>query len=370
MHSFQYFLRRIIISFEILIFPLGYCWCQDLPLHNLKVELNQAEASDSFFICSRTWRGADGAASIDLGKGRVLWLFSDTFISKDSAGSRENAVMIRNSIAIQKGYRMSAVKPGFYWKQKDGKPDDFFKGKDNYWYWTGHGSMVKDRLLIFLMKVNAVSGGLGFEVSGWAAALVSNPAETPDHWKFRIIEGQNTFGLVAGSAAVLTDAKWLYAYGAVEPASHEVYLLRWPLEAAYRGNLEEPDWWSNDHWAKRTLQRSAPQPLFIGATEFSVHYDKTIRKYVQVQSFGFGEASIGIRVANRPEGSWSEPLIFHKPELDGIRQPFVYAAKAHPEQKGDGLCITYNVNSFDFGEVLKNQSIYFPKTIWVQLGKR
>lgn len=277
--------------------------------------------------------------------------------------------MIRNSVALQKGYHLKGAEPVFYWKNTTGKPDDFFKGKDSYWYWTGHGSMIRDRLLIFLMKVNAVSGGLGFEVSGWAAALVSNPAAAPDQWKFQIIEGQNSYGLVVGSAAVLTDKKWLYAYGAVEPASHEVYLLRWPLDAAYQGNLEHPDWWLNNHWMKRTQANPAPKPLFIGATEFSVHYDKTLRKYVQVQSFGFGAASIGIRLANRPEGNWSEPLIFYKPVLEGIRQPFVYAAKAHPEQKGDGLCITYNVNSFDFNEVLQNQSIYFPRTIRVRLSK-
>lgn len=365
-----YTIRQVLLSLLFLGLFSSNGWCQQSQLPGLTAALTAPNPLDSFFTHSASWRGADGAASVDLGKGRVLWLFSDTFIAPDSSGSRQQAVMIRNSIAIQDGYTYATGKPAYHWKQTQGKPDDFFKGKENYWYWTGHGSMVKDRLLVFLMKVNAVTGGLGFEVSGWAAALISNPAAPPDQWQMRLIEGGDTYGLIAGSAAVLTDQQWVYAYGAVEPATHEVFLVRWPLAAAYDGNLEQPDWWIADHWTKRNRSAPTPKPLFIGATEFSVHYDKALKQYVQVQAYGFGAASIGIRLADHPQGPWSAPRMLYEPVLEGIRQPFVYSAKAHPEQRGDGLCITYNVNSFDFNEVLQNQSIYFPKTIWVRLSKR
>lgn len=370
MRNFLFSTRHIVLALILSWLSRTNSWSQELQPPGLNSVVTAPNPLDSFFTYSPSWRGADGAGSIDLGHGRVLWLFSDTFINPDSSGAREQALMIRNSVAIQDGYHYVTGKPVFYWKQSKGKPDDFFKGKENFWYWTGHGSMVKDRLLIFLMKVKAVTGGLGFEVLGWAAALISNPGANPDQWQVRLIEGADTYGLIVGSAAVLTDQQWVYAYGAVEPATHEVYLVRWPLVAAYEGNLEQPDWWINDHWTKRTGSAPTPRPLFIGATEFSVHYDRVLKQYVQVQTYGFGAASLGIRLANHPQGPWSAPRMLYEPALKGIRQPFVYAAKAHPEQRGDGLCITYNVNSFDFSEVLQNQSIYFPKTIWVRLSKR
>ncbi len=45
----------------------------------------------------------------------------------------------------------------------------------------------------------------------------------------------------------------------------------------------------------------------------------------------------------------------------------MYAAKAHPELQGNGIYITYNVNSFDFGELVKNQTIYFPQFILMKI---
>jgi len=41
--------------------------------------------------------------------------------------------------------------------------------------------------------------------------------------------------------------------------------------------------------------------------------------------------------------------------------------KAHPEQSGDGLQVTYDVISFDFGELIENQGIYFPKFVLVKI---
>lgn len=60
------------------------------------------EIDDSIFKKDNYWRGADGAATVELSAGKILWLFSDTFIDQDGTGKRSNAKnMIRNSIAIQ-----------------------------------------------------------------------------------------------------------------------------------------------------------------------------------------------------------------------------------------------------------------------------
>ena len=50
------------------------------------IEVN--EVDNSIFTADKFWRGADGAASIDLENGKTLWLFSDTFIDPQGTGKR------------------------------------------------------------------------------------------------------------------------------------------------------------------------------------------------------------------------------------------------------------------------------------------
>ncbi|MBK9985225.1 MAG: hypothetical protein IPP15_23235 [Saprospiraceae bacterium] len=50
--------------------------------------------------------------------------------------------------------------------------------------------------------------------------------------------GQRRLGTIAGSAAILKDDHYLYAFGAVEPTTHEVYLLRWDINEAYAEILQ------------------------------------------------------------------------------------------------------------------------------------
>ncbi|MBL7741178.1 MAG: DUF4185 domain-containing protein [Chitinophagaceae bacterium] len=356
----------------IIIFFLapGICIGQPFDTSQYRIKMEDPGNTDKYFTNDLMWRGADGAASIDLENGKVLWLFSDGFISSDSSGSRKRSVIIRNSVAIQDGYDLKTAPVRFYWNTSKKKPQAFFQTRGKSWFWTGHGIMVKDRLLIFLIREHEIKTGIGFEASGWDAVLVSNPHDEPSRWKMRYIRGCETFGTIAGSAAVLKDDEYLYAYGAVEPATHEVYLLRWKLTAAYNGNLANPEWWLNGRWAERKTKDPVPAPLFIGATEYSVHYDHALKKYIQVQSSGFGEGKIGIRMSDSLQGKWTDLYTVYTPVYDGIKKPFMYAARAHPELHADGIYITYNVNSFDFEELKENLGIYFPKFILVKIVKK
>jgi hypothetical protein len=354
----------------ILLFLSAVCFSQkiDTTRYSVKVEV-QVEIND-FFTSDPLWRGADGASSIDMGNGKVLWLFSDGFVCKDSTRSRKNSVMIRNSVAIQTGYDLKDSKIKYCWDQSGKKPKELFWVHGKGWFWTGHGTMVKDRLIIFLIKEHSVRTGLGFEASGWYAVVVYNPGDEPSKWKMKYFEGPETFGLIAGSGAVLKDDKYLYSYGAVEPATHEIYLLRWKLEDAYNGRIMFPEWFMKGKWAGRKTRFPVPDPLFTGGTEFSVHYDSTLKKYIQIQSFGFGEGELGFRLSDSLQGPWTNPFMFYKPVYPGVKKPFMYSAKAHPELHGNGIYITYNINSFDFGELIENQNIYFPKFVLLKVSEK
>jgi len=326
------------------------------------------EIENEVFKQDPYWRGADGAATVALDSNNVLWLFSDTFIDQSGSGKRSRSkFMIRNSIAIQ--YSDSAnAKLNFYYKGSSRKPDDFFKIPGKNWFWTGHGTMLKNKLLIFLMEQTATNTGMGFEAVGWYLAIIDNPNDSPADWKINYFKGPETFGVIVGSSAALSDENYLYAFGVKEPATHETYLLRFEISKIIDGDLSSPEWWVNNTWSRTLTEEPKSSLLFIGQTEFSVHYDPKLRQFIQIQTFGFGKASLGYRMADQLTGPWSEPVMFFKPVLKDEKE-FVYTANAHPEIRSNEILVTYNINNGDFGKLLNNEDIYFPKIIKVSIEK-
>lgn len=331
---------------------------------DMQIEVN--EVDNSIFTSDKFWRGADGAASIDLENGKILWLFSDTFIDPQGTGKRSNSKMINNSIAIQEGDTLDKGKIAFYCKGKQKKPKSFFELPGKTWFWTGHGILANDKLIIFLFEEKSTNTGIGFEAIGWYIALIDNPVENPLNWNVKYIKGSDTFGVIVGSSAVLKDNDFVFAYGVTEPSSHEVYLLRFPIDKIVEGDIAGLEWWNAGHWITRKERFPIPSQLFIGQTEFSVHYQENLHQYVQIQTYGYGAASIGYRLAEQPEGPWSQPVIFYNTQLKS-QEDFVYSANAHPEISNDGILVTYNVNNGNFKELIKNDSIYFPKFISVKI---
>ena len=90
-----------------------------------------------------------------------------------------------------------------------------------------------------------------------------------------------SFGVIVGSSAILKDKEFIYAYGVTEPSSHEVYLLRFPIDEIVEGYIAGLEWWNEDSWTTRKEKNPAPSPLFIGQTEFSVHYQENLHQYVR-----------------------------------------------------------------------------------------
>ena len=327
------------------------------------------EIDNSIFKTDSYWRGADGAATVELPYGGILWLFSDTFIDQDGTGKRSNARhMIRNSIAIQDSTSLFSDLT-FYFKGPNEQPEDFFPLPGDSWLWTGHGIMVNEKLVIFLIEeVEKDTGSFGFEAIGWYVAVIDNPNDNPDQWKIHYLKGTDTFGIIVGSSAVLKDEAYVYAFGEKEPSTHETYLLRIENDKLITGDFSNLQWWQDNRWTSEFHDKPEASVLFIGQTEFSVHYDKTLEKFVQIQTYGFGKASIGYRLADHPYGPWSEPVLFFTPEITDDTE-LVYTANSHPEFKSGGLIITYNVNSSDLSRLIINEDIYFPKIIEIHINK-
>lgn len=166
----------------------------------------------------------------------------------------------------------------------------------------------------------------------------------------------------------MQDENYVYAFGVKEPSTHETYLLRFDKAKLINGELSTLEWWANDTWTDNVHEEPKSSSLFIGQTEFSVHYDHNLEKFIQIQTYGIGNASIGYRLADQLYGPWSEPTLFYTPPLKEKKE-FVYTANAHPEFTSEGLIVTFNINNGDIERLISNEDIYFPKIIRIQFEK-
>jgi hypothetical protein len=338
------------------------------------IEAKPWPEADALFRKDPRWQGADDAYSVDLGSKRVLWLFADSFIARGDSNTRRGATMVRNSLAIQHGYDPSSASIKFYWGGQDDTPTSFFQETPDVWYWPGHGIRINDLLLIFLMQVRKIDTGLGFEVFGWTAIAVDNPDEKPNNWKVRWLHSpENSFGVVVGSASILRIEDYIYAFSAKEPGgTHDVYLVRWPVSKAVKGDLSEPCWWNGEKegWIAQRQLKQRPTVVFSGGqTEFTVHFETKLRRFLQVQTVGFGVADVSARWAEKLTGPWSDLQPFYRPNESNQGGVFVYAGKSHPELIGADLVLTYVVNNSDFGKLVNDASIYYPRFLKATLAR-
>lgn len=276
-------------------------------------------------------------------------------------------MMIRNSIAIQDSASMGDPLKFQYGGSKS-NPKDFFQHPAENWFWTGHGVFANEKLIVFLIEEHSIESDPGFEACGWYIAIIDNSGEIPDKWNIDYIKGPDTDGIIIGSSAVLKDERFIYAFGVREPATHESYLVRFPIDKLTEGSFADMQWMENNQWKNQLPANRTAASLFIGQTEFSVHYDPKLQKFIQIQTLGYGRASIAYRLADQLHGPWSGPEIIYTPALEDGSE-YIYTANAHPEFGTDEIIVTYNVNSSAFETLKMNEEIYFPRILRLEFRK-
>jgi hypothetical protein len=364
----------------LLIVPIVLCQaaCTAAPIpppaagEVLSSDLIQVEPwpeADALFRSDPKWLGSDGAYSIDLGDGRVLWLFGDTFISTSILNTRRVSKMIRNSVGIQTGYDPSAAAMAFTWRTEGGKPSSFFPEDGETWFWPGHGIALDDRLIVFLVATRATSEGLGFEHIGWRAVSISHPEQPPSEWRLKWLDTpQNRFGLIV-SGSVIRLGEHIYAFSVLEP-DHTIHVVTWPVAEVMDGDLSRPQWWAGEEggWVLQRDLLERPSPLFSeGQNEFTVHYEPLLDQLLEIQTVGFGQADLGFRRADSPTGPWTPVERFYRPEEWETARILIYAAKAHPHLTGADLVLTYATNSVPFARLVRRDDLYYPRFLRARL---
>ncbi|MEY4580199.1 MAG: hypothetical protein RL701_4902 [Pseudomonadota bacterium] len=352
------------------------------------------EAASAGFRSNKGWLGADSAYSIDLDASRVLWLFADTFLDPALDGSRTDGpnYFIRNSVAIQTGptpeaaHDLSQSTLSYYWGAVDkakATPTSYFHDLEGgaRWLWPMHGvRLPSGEVLVFRMQVIKTQDAFGFEVDSWDAIAIDDAKLAPDRWQPRTLTAaKHQFGKIVGTSVLIHDGQ-LYAYAVDEPSpEHAVYLARWSLAqlaGLAQGALDDPEWWTARGFVRESALHGAQPALLFkpGQAELSVHFEPARARFVEVQMSGLfvtdPKTQLSMRTALRPEGPWSDALPFFRPgeaALANAADWAAYAGKAHPEQRGADLVLTYVVN--DLKRFPPTDQVYYPQVLRAQYGQ-
>ncbi len=108
------------------------------------------------------------------------------------------------------------------------------------------------------------------------------------------------------------------------------------------------------------------------ASEFSISFLPAAKSFVLVYTEIGMSPNILARTAQSPEGPWSDAVkLYSCPEQEWGKRVFCYAAKAHPELCGGSeLLITYAANATDFGQLVSDSRLYWPRFVKVTLAEK
>jgi hypothetical protein len=362
---------RLIIAFLLIAIPAAaappnFAEARPIP------ELN------ALFEQTNNWIGGDGVYSVALTPERTLWLFSDTWVGSVSNGRRTNARIVNNTLALQDGHRANAKLQFIIRHDANDKPTAFLVPEDKRgWFWLHSGAFVDQGLFLFSMQMEKTGdrGVFGFRQVGEWLGVVTNPLAPPLQWQVQQLklpcaefsaERQVTFG-----AATLVVGEYLYIYGTdegIRKGGKERYLTVARVRTNEVADFSAWRYYADGEWD--VDYRKASHLADRMASECSVSFLPKSGQYLLVYTDRGLSPKIQVCTAQAPWGKWSTPItIYQCPEMGKDKNIFCYAAKAHPEEEaGDAIIISYVANSFDFGQVIADASLYWPRFIRVPLA--
>src|SRR5262249_17081301 len=98
--------------------------------------------ADVLFRRDPRWLGSDGAYSIPLTGGRILWLFEERLVAPTTPYVKKHAYFVRNTVAIERGSDPTTASMTFYWRGRGSRASSFFREQGPHWYWPAHGIQV------------------------------------------------------------------------------------------------------------------------------------------------------------------------------------------------------------------------------------
>ena len=327
-----------------------------------------------FFRRTTGWTAGDGALSVPLSDGRVLWLFGDSHVNDYDPITQKmpclfqtrNAAFIHKKNDLKDAETLVGKGPGFRSWFKNSTNEDF-------WFWPLSGFQSGSTVYVYLaaMRKAGDGGEWGFESAG------------RDYWgKIKFPEMKEityaqlpAFNGITFGQGFVREGEYTYAFGGKgsgRKLGSAVFVARFPS-----ANPEAQ--WS--FWNGRAWEQNVTNSATIGrGASTSIHVCKVRDKFLLTTS-AFSIAcdqgrDIFMATSGSPTGPFS-PLkkIYRIDDSFQGHFPFFYFPIAHPEfinQRGE-LLVTYSINGYEpcVPACVKGQAIpdhYRPKAIRVPLG--
>ncbi|RZB13251.1 DUF4185 domain-containing protein [Streptomyces sp. F001] len=333
------------------------------------------------------WTGGDGTHSLRLPDGRVLWLFSDTYLgpvhappnpSGESYAWRDTtAPLVRNSAVVMSDGRLSTTLPAPLF------PDP----APNQWRWPvaarveprspGSSEQVV-RVLLWTRAAGQAPWIYGVPLATEVATLslpdlrVEGIARVSDQQRVPDPSRRVLFG-----TTLLTDGGWTYVFGgndgqAASRPTSSAYVARVPA-----GGLADPatwEYWDGSAW----VTGSRPAPVLgdqrrtgVGSA-FSVVRDEDTYVLFTMAAGARGLTTVTSYWACSPTGPWHGPTRSFSPPLPA-GQVAAYNPQAHPDVGGGArLVLSYDVNwlatTGASAQINGNVSLYRPRFVTLRLA--
>ena len=363
----------------------------------LRIVVTEAPKWSALFKRYEGWTGADGIYAIPLSgyegpgkadKTKTLLVFGDSFIGKvdPKTMARRKFRMVNNTLALLDGARPVADRIRFIWPvAPGGRPLAVFvpttpksRGRKS-WYWLQDGVCLRGNVYLLPMMVERTPAGghFGFRSVGVAMIRIPVTAAGPQLKKhtqidtpFRHVNETRTLYFGAGimpntvAAGAPNPDGYVYVYGRYQKA--EIKLAAARVKAADFEDFAKWRFWDGRDWSA-DIARTAP--LGRGGPELSVTpvpSGPLKGKYLMVSMHV--ERYLYIRIGESPVGPFGPRInIHHTTEPDAGQEIYTYNAKAHPNLSAPGQwLISYNVNSTNFRNLVRNADIYRPRFLTVR----
>ena len=302
------------------------------------------------------WLGGDLPASIDLGDGRVLWLFGDTLVGA-LGGDGSLAPGTRywhNTALVQVGGCVDFLDTGGpSWLAIPDTPD---------WWWPSGGYVRDDIVHVFVQRVTRTGPGV-FDFRPVSAEMV----------RLRLAD----LGVIDATplphqerlwaTSVVTRGRWAYLYGGTHAPGPDTFIARAPADDP-RGPWR---FWDGARWAPDpAVARPVLSHPPFNNPHMAVLPDGGFLAVAKDREL-IGSDVIGW-TAHAPQGPWRPlraPLVTPPPPAPGSH---TYMGVAHPAVAlaGGAVLVSWNIGSLSTDVAAAHASGYGPRFDAIELPER
>jgi len=320
--------------------------CKTDSENNQSLQSYKDKAFTEFFRCKSGWTAGDGALSVPLTDGRVLWLFGDSHINDYDPVTGtlpclfqvRNAAMLHDKDDLQHPRTLLGTQPG---------DKSFFKHptNDKLWFWPSAGFQNEDTVYVYLTALRqAGAGTFGFKSVGHYFARIKFPEMEVAGY----VALPDFNGIDFGCGFVedkLND--YTYAFG-----SKGVHLGNHLYVARFQTTNPGTNWtyWDGKDWTPNVVQAA----IIANAASTSMSVCKVKGKYLLTSSAFSIRCDMGkeiyISTSDSPTGPFStRQKIFTLDDTVRGHYPFFYLPVAHPEfiNYKNELLVTYSINGYE-----------------------